>query len=177
MTVRGLCVTGLFCLAMSATVRSQDIEVPCAGSPREAVLKVPAPADRFVHVICTKYGHLLHPVKGWFWTRPGGFSPVFYPAQMVRENPEETGHTNFFSSIRVASLSGEAAAEKWTVLVGLFRDEAPPQKALEVIAENNHGGIHKIYLFPNSWGYGCSPKCDADGAFIMISETKNVPQW
>jgi hypothetical protein len=161
---------------LSFSVQAQDIEIACDGSPTAAALRVPAPADRFVHVLCTKYGHVLAPTAGWFWTPPGTYSPQFYPAQMVRENPLEVGNGIYFTSITATSLEGAAASDRWRILGGLFRDP-PPTKALEIVASSSGGSKHTIYIFPNSWGYSCSPECTKEGAFIMVSQRKEPPQW
>ena len=155
---------------------AQDIEIPCAGSPPEAVLNVPAPADRFVHVLCTKYGHVLAPTAGWFWTPPGKLSPTFYPAQMVRSGPREVGNAIYFKSVRVNSLEGSEAVERWQLIGRVFKDPAPA-KALEIVAASSSGSSHTIYIFPNAWGYSCSPTCAQDAAFIMVPENKQPPTW
>jgi hypothetical protein len=170
----------LFLLAVliSADPAAADgIEIPCADSPPSAVLQVPKPADRFLHVLCSKYGHLLAPTVGWFWTQPGTYNPLFFPAQMVRENPKDSGHSFNFSSITATALTGTLAHDKWAVLAGIFPKEQAPDKALEIIAINNSGETHTIYIFPNTWGYSCSPKCRKENAFIMISEKKEHPEW
>ncbi len=169
-------ITLAFAIGACVTAQAQDIEIACDGSPSAAVLSVPAPADRFVHVLCTKYGHVLAPVAGWFWTPPGTYRPAFYPAQMVRENPVEVGNVIYFNSITATALEGPVAGKRWQVLEGMFRDP-PPTKALEIVATSSGGSKHTIYIFPNSWGYSCSPACAKEGAFIMISQQKEVPQW
>ncbi len=106
------------CILLGIAIPSyaDGIEITCDQSPQAAVLEIPEPANRFVHVLCTKYGHVIAPVAGWFWTPRGTFSPVFFPAQMVRENPEETGNAVYFSSITATPLDGKAAEEKWALL-------------------------------------------------------------
>jgi len=163
--------------ALAAPARADGIEIPCSGSPKAAVLDVPEPANRFVHVLCTKYGHVLAPVAGWFWTPPGTYSPVFYPSQMVRENPEETGNAVYFASITATPLEGQAASERWSVLAEVFPHEAPPSKALEIVATSSRGSKHTLYIFPNAWGYSCSPVCSKEAAFVMVSQRKEAPRW
>lgn len=168
----------LFAMAALACLpgHAQDIQISCADSPPEAVVNVPVPANRFVHVLCTKYGHILAPVAGWFWTPPGTLSPMFYPAQMVRNDPKEVGNAVYFSSIRVRSLEEGETAERWQVIGRQFSDP-PPVKALEIVATSSGGSAHTIYLFPNSWGYSCSPSCAQDATFIMISQDKRPSAW
>ena len=163
--------------SFAATAHAEGIEIPCEGSPTTAVLEVPAPANRFVHVLCTKYGHVLAPIAGWFWTPPGTYSPVFLPAQMVHDNPKETGNAVNFTAIIATPLEGTSAADRWKLLGEVFPKDTPPTKALEIVAISSGGEKHRIYIFTNSWGYSCSPVCTKDAAFILISERKEAPQW
>ena len=168
----------LFLLAVAASAHAQsDIEISCAGSPESAMLTVPKPADKFLHVICSKYGHVLTPTAGWFWTAPGTFEPRFYPAQMVKRDPKAVGNTIYFSSIEVTELHGETLQEKWSLLAELFPDEEPPTKVLQITAKNNSEGRHTIYIFPNSWGYSCSPSCKKSAVFLMVNQAKELPAW
>lgn len=164
-------------LLLAGPARSEGIEISCEGSPPQAVLAVPKPADRFLHVLCTKFGHVLSPTVGWFWTTPATYNPLFYPAQMIQKDPEETNNKVYFKAIAAAALTGKAAQDKWALLAEIFPKDAPPDKALEVVAENTSGGKHTIYLFPNAWGYSCSPTCRKENAFIMINQKKEHPQW
>ncbi len=157
--------------------RAEGMEISCDGSPAQAAMNVPTPGDRFLHVLCTKYGHVLAPVAGWFWTSPGTFEPRFFPAQMVRDSPKETGNAAYFRSISASALTGSAAQAKWSILTDAFPNESPPQKALEIVAENERGERHTIYIFPNAWGYSCSPACRKESAFIMVSQNKESPRW
>lgn len=167
----------VFALVLTSYASAQDIEIPCGGSPSKAVLNVPQPADRFLHVLCTRFGHILTPTATWFWTRPGTVSAILFPAQMVRQDPKESGHAIYFNSIVVSPLNGKATQEKWSLLGATFPNDVPPEKALEVVAENNSGERHLIYIFSNAWGYSCSPACRSENAFIMISQGKVMPQW
>ena len=161
---------------VSSHAQAQDIEISCDGSPSDATTTVPTPADRFVHVLCTKYGHVLTPVAGWFWTPPGTFSPTFYPAQMVQADPKEVGNSVYFKSIAVTQLEGREAAHSWQVIGRMFGDP-PPSKALRIVAASSGGSQHTILIFPNSWGYSCSPSCSQDSAFVMVSQNKQPPSW
>lgn len=96
---------------------------------------------------------------------------------MVRDNPAEVGNTVYFKKITVTPLTGKEAEKKWALLAQIFPHDPAPQKALAVVAENNSDGRHEIYMFPNAWGYSCSPTCYKENAFIMISQKKEPPQW
>ena len=95
---------------------------------------------------------------------------------MVRDNPKETGNAVNFTSIIATPLEGTSAADRWKLLGEVFPKDTPPTKALEIVAISSGGAKHSIYIFPNSWGYSCSPVCSKDAAFILISERKEAPQ-
>ena len=77
------------------------------------------------------------------------------------------------------SITGFAVGPKWSVVAEALpqtrRDV--PEMALDVVAENNDGERHTIYIFPNAWGYSCSPACRKENAFIMVPQDKKPPQW
>ena len=162
---------------VSGLVYAEDINISCDGSPAQAVLTVPKPADKFLHVFYTRFGHALEPNNGWFWTPPGKYKPVFFPAQMVRKDPKFSGNTIYFKSIIVSALSGKLAEKKWSVLAEKFPKATPPTKAIAISTVNNDNEPHRIYIFTNAWGYSCNPKCSKDNAFIMVSEDNNKPEW
>jgi hypothetical protein len=161
----------------SGLLHAEDITISCDGSPKEAVLNVPKPADQFLHVFCTRFGHAMEPNKGWFWSPPGRYKPVFFPAQMVRREPKFSGNTIYFKSITAVPLSGKIAQKKWSVLAKEFPKAKPPTQALKIDTVNNDGEPHRIYIFPNALGYSCNPKCSKDNAFMMVNEEDKKPQW
>jgi len=167
----------LILLYASTAHAESSIQIPCSESPESAVLSVPKPADKFLHVLCSKFGHVVTPTTGWFWTPPGTYAPRFFPAQMVQDNPESVGNSVFFESIQVNELAGDDAKAKWSPLAEVFPEDTYPKKALEIVARSNSGGAHKIYIFPNSWGYSCGRGCKKTSVFLMVSQTKEAPRW
>lgn len=167
----------LFVLFATPSI-AQDIDISCNGSPDQAVLEIPKPANTYVHIICTKFGHVINPVTGWFWTKPGTFQPQFFPAQMVRSGPKEVGNAIYFDSVVVNELSGELVAEKWSIFDGMFDEtDGSPTQALEIVATSSMGSAHTLYIFPNKFGYSCSPTCRVESSFIMISEANEDVSW
>jgi hypothetical protein len=159
-------------------VHAASLEIPCEDSPKAAQLNVPSPANKYLHVVCSKYGHILHPTKGWFWTQPGGFSPVYYPAQMVRSEPEESGNTIYFENIEVTDLDSDVTASRWKEMGMMFDpNDSTPQKSMEIVAITNAGSLHKIYVFEGGWGWSCSPNCENKTVFLMISKPKQEVVW
>jgi hypothetical protein len=150
----------------------------CQGAPTEAVLAVPAPADKLVRVACTKWGHMLAPATDWMWTKPGGISPVFFPAQMVQSGPKDSGHRDHFREIRARELSAKQALEKWQPIGALFGEQSPADlRALEIVAINQDRQAHTIYLFSKNWGYACTPECSVATAFLLIHRERRPVSW
>ena len=164
-------------LLFSSYAFAESMVIPCEGAPASAVLHIPAPAGKFAHIVCTKFGHIVHPTKGWLWNRPGGFRPAFFPSQMVASNPREIGHESYFSSIQSRELGAADTRKRWKVLASKFPENPPPKKSVEIVAINHKGGKHIVRLFSNGWGIGCSPVCNAKGAFMMVHENKQAPTW
>jgi hypothetical protein len=100
----------------------------CAGSPPEAVIKLPAPLDSWGQVMCTPYGHIITNLEGWIWTRPGGYSPVMIPSQMVRDNPAPLGNKYYFTQISFTRVEGKEFDEAYATFIKGFDDE--PQKPI-----------------------------------------------
>ncbi len=168
----------LFFFISFSGAHAEGIEISCDTSPKEAKLSIPKPANKLVHIICSKYGHLIHPVKGWLWTRPGGFSPVFFPSQWAKTNPTEVNNNSYFKSITVHELNTDKSKNKWSVVGSMFDDkEQSDLKALEIIAVNNNDNTHTIYIFNNGWGYGCSPECKSTSSFLLIGQNKQKVSW
>lgn len=94
---------------------------------------------------------------------------------MVREQPQEVASAMCFRSIRFTALAGAAVGPKPAVAGSGFAD-ASPDKAPEIVAENDEGDWHAIVLFPNAWGCRCSPACSRDNASIMIPQGGKLPR-
>ncbi|MEW5889575.1 MAG: hypothetical protein AB1768_11125 [Pseudomonadota bacterium] len=173
-------MTALRLLALLAVFSPLSVlaDDDCQGAPREAVLAVPAPADKLVRVACTKWGHMLAPAAGWLWTKPGGISPVFFPAQMVQSSPGDSGHRDHFREIRVRELPPKEALEKWQPIGALFAAKSPADlRALEIVAVNQDKQAHILYLFNKNWGYACSPECTVNTAFLLIHRERRPVAW
>ncbi|HUS24350.1 MAG TPA: hypothetical protein VM369_05330, partial [Candidatus Binatia bacterium] len=95
----------------------------CAGSPAEAVTKLPAPLSDWGQVMCTPYGHIITNRQGWIWTQPGSYAPVMIPAQMVRQNPEPLGNKMYFTQISFGRVEGKEFEDAYAAFVKNFENE------------------------------------------------------
>ncbi len=171
-------VMGLAMGLLAFSSASNAMVISCHDAPEKAVLELPAPGDKFAHVACTKYGHLLNSTEDWLWNKTDGFSPVFFPAQMVTRNPKQVNHDYHFTDFAVNRLDTAAAKGKWKIMKSVYdSSDLSDLKAVEIVAKNNHGGEHKIYFFNNDWGYSCSPTCKPENAFIIMHKNKEELEW
>ncbi len=176
--INKLIVILLLVVSFISFAHAEGIEIPCDSSPKEAVLSIPEPANKLAHVVCTKYGHVINPVKDWFWTRSGGFLPVFFPSQMDRSQPKELNNRSYFKRITVKELTESEAKEKWSILDGMVDESNNSNlKGLQIVAVNNEGKKHTIYIFNNNRGYGCSPICKKENAFMLLNQDKKDVTW
>jgi hypothetical protein len=165
-------------LFLSGSVLAQGGYVDCASTDKQAVLQIPPPADKLARVSCTKWGHIIQPVVNWIWTQPGGYRPVFFPAQMVATNPKETGNDDYFVDIRVRELPAGETSEKWKLVSTTIPGQMTADlRALAIIAKNRKSQSHTIYLFNSGWGYGCSPKCAKETIFLLVNKEKQKVSW
>ncbi len=103
---------------------------------------------------------------------------MFYPAQMVSRKPKVTNNSSFFKSISVRELASAESKAKWSYIGAAFDSDRNLEiRGMEISAKNSKGGLHKIYIFNNGWGYGCSPKCNKEGAFILLNKDRKAVSW
>ncbi len=173
-------------LANSMVAWGQEpMEISCTDSAPEAILELPSPIDRFAQVTCTNYGHVLTSKPNWLWTRPGGYSPVFFPAQMVRDAPKPVGGQFYFKRVTVTPLTPE---KREAALKVAFRgiDYGDPKAidAYRVSLGNNEDEVLEFEVFDDKenssgiesiWGFECQQNtdCKDGGPFLILDFTKN----
>jgi len=168
----------MIAILASGSALAQDAYIDCASSDKQAVTRIPSPADKLARVSCTKWGHIIQPVVNWVWTQPGGYRPVFFPAQMVASKPKSVGNDDYFVEIRARELPTAESLEKWKFVTAVVPGQAPSNlRSLEILAKNRKGQSHTIYLFNSGWGYGCSPKCVKETTFLLINKEKQKVSW
>lgn len=168
----------MFVLALPITA-SAGQQGSCAGSPPQAVLKLPAPLSQWGTVVCTPYGHIISNHDGWIWSRPGAYSPVFVPSQMVRSNPKPLGNASYFTKIEFVpvSLSNKAAIDALAELNKHFDPEVA-SNAYRLYVTGSLGRSLVIYFFRlgNSiWGIWCDKdgaNCSSSSAFMVLDMRK-----
>lgn len=168
----------IIAILTSGSALAQNGQIDCASSDKQAVIRIPSPADKLARVSCTKWGHIIQPVVNWIWTLPGGYRPVFFPAQMVASKPNPVGNNEYFVEIRARELPAAESLEKWEFVAAAMSGQAPPDlRSLEILAKNRKGQSHTIYLFNSGWGYGCSPKCAKNAIFLLVNKEKQKVSW
>ena len=149
----------------------------CAGMPAEAVVTLPSPLDRWGQIACTPYGHVLSNKKGWIWSQPGSYSPVFIPSQMVRKNPEKLGNRSYFTSIEMTKVTGDEFDNAYQAMTqGLDTDNTRPQGyRLDVTSVS--GKSLRLYFFDfgeSVWGVWCREECNPLSRFMILDMTDST---
>jgi len=173
-------ITMLLMVASISNLYAEDIDSSCNNSPEEAVLEIPAPANKFFSIFCTKYGHNIYPSNNWMWGHLIEDSLGFnlFPSQIGKTKLKEVNNDSFFKSIKVRELDKNRTMNKWLLIEDLYSENFKGKlKALEIIAENNLGRKHTIYIFNNNFGYGCSPDCKIDNGFILKKMNRERVTW
>jgi hypothetical protein len=172
----GMIVCLLIGTAQAVSVGENDGS--CAGAPPDAVMKLPPDLLALGATIhCTPFGHVIGARTGWIWTRPGTYSPVWIPAQMVREDPEPLGHQAHFTQIHTNPASVEEARKARTAFQKIFPEQEfdTPMLRLDV---RGYGGKSLMLIFVNSdqsnWGIWCSKgECTSDSIFMMLDMSRH----
>jgi hypothetical protein len=155
-----------------------DNATNCKGPPDKAVTTLPAPLDEWGQIVCTPYGPVISAHDGWIWSRPGGYSPVWIPAQMVRDDPAELGGTVYFTKIDFVRVDGTEAETAYAGLHKMFSDPSPPA-TYRLDVSSVSGRSLRLYFFENGssrigiWCTGGS--CDPDSWF-MVLDMKHPPE-
>jgi hypothetical protein len=161
------------------TVAHGQPAASCDGTPKDAVMTLPAPLDRWGVIECTPYGHIIASKDGWLWTYPGGFEPVFIPSQMVRSQPAELGNASYFSSISVVPVTGAEFDVAYKAFSKGFdeADHTPLGYRLEV--KSISGKSLRLYFFDSEdsapWGIWCTKECDPDSRFMILNMSEPRP--
>ena len=166
----------------------QDQGNPCAGSPKEAVMDLPDPLSVWGRLVCTRYGHVITANKGWIWTRPGAFSPIFLPAQMVQKKPAELGNKSYFTKISLTEVETDASEfqKPWTAFSKIFPNDPFPANTFRLDLTSVSGKTLQLYFLafeakdekhPGSlWGMACSQSaCDSKSAFLLLDMRRATP--
>lgn len=148
----------------------------CAGSPDSAILELPYPLSKWGALVCTPYGHIISNHEGWYWSKAGGYSPVFIPSQMVRNNPKAIGNASFFSKIDLVKtdLDDPDTAKAFIEIQKGYSPETPIG-AYRLYVEGSLGRHLVLYFF--DWGKSLNgiwcgadgKECDSSSMFMLLS--------
>ena len=167
----------LMAMACSNVSRARDeAGQACSGTSDQAIVKLPHPLSEWGTIVCTPYGHIISNHEGWYWSKPGAYSPVFIPSQMVRSNPEAIGNASYFTKIDLTKVDlndPEAAS----ALVEIQKGYSPetPIGAYRLYVQGSLGRSLVLYFF--DWGKSLNgiwcdkdgKQCNADTAFMLLS--------
>ncbi len=168
------------CLAAFAVLHTHAAMADaCTGTPPAAVATLPQPLSKWGAIVCTPYGHVISNQKGYIWSRPAGYSPVFIPSQMVNTDPALLGNKSYFTKIDVQKVDGDEFEAAYQAFHDGFATEKNLPNGYRLDVTSVSGRSLKLYFFDYSghaWGIWCpGGKCDRDSRF-MILDMLHKPQ-
>jgi len=160
---------------ISVTANAGSFFIDCKTSPKEAKLELPAPANEWAKIGCSKFGHILMAQKGWFWGLSPSPKPAFLPADILNTRKmRNVGNTIYFKQFEIKKLTGKVASErhylfhKW---LGKERTSIYPE-VWEIKATNESNKTLTLNIFKKTtgggWGIACLPKCGKMKPFIIV---------
>ena len=162
-------------LMVTQVSAEDELEISCEGSPDSAVTSLPKPLSAWGQVVCTKYGHVIVPRKGWIWTQPGAFAPVVIPAQMVKVNPKDVGNSVYFSKIEMGPVSAAEARVPLGFMKGFDQSSSPASQTIYRLAVTNSDGQSQTIYFvdqsgdPHKWAIWCKRQCKEASLFLLLN--------
>ncbi len=120
-------------------IYAEEMQVDCSTSPKEAILVIPSPLDKYIKIGCTKFGHIIAAKENISWFVPGALTPVFLPAQMVKSNPKLVGNGIYFTELELTKLTNQTdrdeALNQHIQVSGMSVDKAG--EIYQLLAKNN----------------------------------------
>jgi hypothetical protein len=174
-----LVVTTLLTLFSATATSAETSIISCDGSPRDAKLELPAPANEWAQVVCTQFGHLLIPQDGWYWGRDPTPMPAFIPADLLNTTQmRKVGNSIYFRDFKLRQLSEADALKRHELFykwIGKERTSIYPE-VWELIGTNESGKSFTLNIFKRptdgGWGIACIPECDMMKPFVIVKTKK-----
>lgn len=153
--------------------------ISCDGSPKEARLELPAPANEWVKVGCSQFGHILMAQDGWHWGQDPTPKPAFLPADILNTMEiREVGNKVYFKEFRLRQLLGAEATKRHELFhkwIGKERTSIYAE-VWELVAVNESGKSLTLNIFKRpsggGWGIACLPECDKMNPFVIVKTKK-----
>jgi len=168
---KAICILSFFAIFIFDVTNAAQVG-ECEGIPTDAIIELPNPLNEWGQLVCTPYGHIITSKDGWIWMNPGGYSPVFIPSQMVRDNPETLGNKSYFTSIGLDMLEGNEAETAIEVFEHGFdkSPDIPNVYSVRVISVSGKElGFNFFEFKEHRWGMWCNKKCDPNSRFMILN--------
>jgi hypothetical protein len=166
------------CLGAASPIAASEND--CSGAPSDAVMKLPAPLNKWGKIVCTPFGNVVASQAGWAWIHPRAKQQVFVPAQMVEHDPLPVGNAVYFTKIEVSPVGGDDYAHVYDVFHQGFDgiEESPKiYRAKFVSVSGDEAELYFLDFSAYAWGMWCpEDACDAATRFIIVSKTSEARQ-
>ena len=167
-----LMTDGTTTAAAPADVQRAWDQPDCLGPKAIAVTTLPAPLDAWASLTCTPYGPMIGAHNGWIWTNPGGYSPVFIPAQMKQQNLPVAPGSVYFAKIEFQRVDQVQFRSAYEAFHSIFRNDGPPLDAYRLDVSSSNGRSLRLYFGEsgnNRWGIWCNDdECDPSSWFMLL---------
>ena len=162
-----------FSICCTTQVRADD----CTGTPAGAVMTLPEPLSKWGTIVCTPYGHIISNRQGWIWSNPGGYSPVFIPAQMVQKDPAPVGNASYFTKIEMAKVQGPEFQVAYQAYHQNFAPDTKMPNGYRLDVSSVSGRTLQLFFFDygtHAWAIWCPDgKCDPSSRFMILDMAHN----
>ncbi len=145
----------------------------CTGLPAAAVTTLPQPLARWAALVCTPYGQIISNHQEWIWSKPGSYSPVFVPSQMVVSDPKPLGSGSYFTNVTIAKVAGGQFQSAYSAFHKGFASDPqlPDGYRLDVMSVSGKKLV--LYFFDyrtHAWGLWCpEEKCKPESRFMILN--------
>lgn len=153
--------------------------ISCDGSPKEAILELPAPAKEWVKVGCSQFGHILMAPDGWFWGQAPTPKPALLPADLLNTTKmRKVGNKVYFKEFKLRQLAGSEALKRHELFYKWTEKERTSiyPEVWELLAVNESGKTLTLNVFKRpsegGWGIACVPECGKMKPFVMVKIKK-----
>ena len=168
-----LIVLTIFGFFISSHVMAASPWIACGKNQTKLVGEI----SKWGEVKCTNYGELITAKKGWAWSLPGGYRPIFLPAFNNISANANGKKFKKFKKVYFEKISGVEAKSAVTEINSYFSGVSDISPIIYKLTMVKASGIEVIVYFSKSkyndiWGYTKTPEWSPNHPFMVINRNK-----
>lgn len=155
----------------------------CSNSPKDAVLIIPEPINKWAKVICSKYGHIATYTQDFGWFSHKSKKLRSFGAQLAKGSPLVGSHGYYFTDISVEKYSeaiGKVMVDIYMpeIYFSFFGMDIPqeiPEAYMLSFTNNEKQELGIIFFIYKKYAFGtaCWDACSPINGFAIIERPKN----